>query len=140
MPTPFIPIENMLLLNRWANSISAYYYAPIFLGGSSLIKSDYRDVDVFAVIHDRHFRIRFGDVDEWEKEGISGEYKIRWEWARECCKRWEEGCCETGLNLDFKIQPKSFVVKRYAEINTYRLDTNPHTWLENYKYKNRYSN
>ena len=127
---PFIPHENMILLKRWANSISAYLHCPVYLVGSSLNKKDYRDVDVIAVITDWHFTLRFnGTWKEWQDEGITGEYtEIRWCWARECSKQWHSGAGETGLNLDFKILAAGVVENDSRPV--FRLDSNPYTRID----------
>ena len=123
-----LPIPKTHPLVVWANSIRAYYGHPVYLVGSQLTdKENPRDVDVVCAIPDDEFTLRFGDVNEWMTEGITGQYtEIRWGWADECIKRWKEACIETNLNIDFKIQPMC-AFKGYEHIHKlfppYKLDT-----------------
>lgn len=123
-----LPLDKTHKLVRWANSIRALYGHPVYLVGSQITGSEEpRDVDIIIAIPDDEFTIRFGDVNSWYQEGLTGEYtEIRWKWAAECNKRWKEACLETELNIDFKIQPfgmfKGFehVHKKFPP---YKLDT-----------------
>lgn len=122
-------VKYIARLERWANSISAYLHCPVFLAGSALYKEDYRDVDVFALISDWDFELRFGPVLEFLEEGQTGKYtEIRWSWARECSKQWRAGCSETGMNLDFKIISHT-QHKQHGGKPVYRLDNNPNVKL-----------
>lgn len=89
-------------------------------------------MDVIAVVTDHDFILRFdGDWRQWLEEGQSGNYDLRWRWARECSKQWRAGCCETNLNLDFKIYAAGYLQDDKRPV--YRLDSNPYTWIDKEK-------
>lgn len=102
-----LPLDKEHKLIKWANSIRGHYGHPVYLVGSQLTdKENPRDVDIVLVLPNDEFTLRFGNVYEWIKEGVTGNWtSIRWSWSEECIKRWKEGCIETDLNLDFKIEP-----------------------------------
>ena len=103
-----LPLDKTHPLVGWANSIRGLYGQPVFLVGSQITgKENPRDIDVVCAIPDDEFTIRFGDVNEWCQEGVTGLWtEIRWKWSDECIKRWKEGSleCGQGYNIDFKIQ------------------------------------
>lgn len=123
-----LPLDKTHPLVRWANSIRGLYGQPVYLVGSQITgKENPRDVDVVCAIPDDEFTIRFGDVNDWMQEGGTGLWtEIRWKWSDECIKRWKEASLETGLNVDFKIQPFA-QFKGYKHIHEqfppYKLDT-----------------
>jgi hypothetical protein len=126
MPEPKIKDWQLERLKYFANSTAAYLFCPIYLGGSALYKENPRDVDIFAVISDWDFYLRFGRWQDWTKERramFTGE--ITWKLARECHKRWRQGCAETMLCLDFKIIPAILQIKNYSHLPVYRLDDSP---------------
>lgn len=123
---PFLTEGDLALLKREANSLAAYYFAPLYIVGSCLQKQDWRDVDIVCILPDEHFSLRFGDYDKWYYEGATGEYtKIRWNWARECCKRWRELSRISWLNIDFKVISEKHDMRFYKDRPKYRIDTSP---------------
>ena len=124
---PLAP-ENRIV--RWANAISAFYGHPLYLVGSQLYeKKKPSDVDIVCPIPDAEFAIRYGDVEQWQDEGISGLYsELRWDWADDCYKRSMAGTSDTKMVIDFKVQPMSHWLG-YSGIHTafppVRLDTRP---------------
>ena len=106
----FIPIADFEKLVSYSNKMALYYFCPVFLLGSSLEHSHYNDVDVFIVLPDRYFNLRYGVND----------YMTRL--SRDMEKRWLMGCEATGLNLDLKILPKTAFIKKYSDQQMIRLD------------------
>lgn len=92
--------------------MSLYYFCPVYLLGSCLERENYNDVDLFIVLPDNYFNLRYGG-----KEG----FMLRL--GRDMEKRWFAGCTETGLNLDLKILPKTAFLKHYPADEKLRLDS-----------------
>lgn len=91
-----------------SNRLASYYYSPIYLVGSSLTTEYYNDVDVVAVLSDKNFERRYGSIQQYILENNKpNNLVVRNRWAIDCYKRWEIISDFTGLNIDFKTQPKS---------------------------------
>lgn len=117
------PLNKNHPLMIWANSIRVHYGYPVYLVGSQLTdKENPRDVDVICAIPDDEFTSKFGDVNKWIEEGLTGQYsEIRLKWIDECIKRWKEAVIETNLNIDFKIQPESMFNQLKSIHKIYKL-------------------
>lgn len=102
-----LPLDKSHRLVRWANSISAFYGHPLYLVGSQITgKENPSDVDIVCPIPDDEFTLRYGSCEAWCDEGCTGLYtEIKWDWADDCLKRSLSAMRETGLRVDFKIQP-----------------------------------
>lgn len=127
IPIPKHVQDNLNRLRRWANTLRQLYPdTPIYLVGSALSGSNPnpRDWDIRIIVPDEEFVIRFGNVEEWEIEGATGEWTdIRWKWADECIKRVKSGWGATGLNIDFQIYPESHTKRVYPDdLPKLRLD------------------
>lgn len=116
------------LLRRWANQLSGYFGAPVYLCGSALRPDNPnpRDWDVRVTIPDTDFWYRFGGLPEdWIKQGETGDWgPVRWNWSRECVRNTKAGWSATGLNIDFQVYSE-MSAKQYAGQPRVRLDTNP---------------
>lgn len=123
-------------LRKFADNMAEYYYGQVYLGGSSLHREDFRDVDVFIIISDIDFYLRFGQIREWHAER-NGEkpLEIIWKLSKEQHKRFYEASMRTMLAVDVKILPASFV--QNSTYPVYRLDSSPiqidETWVTYYK-------
>lgn len=123
-----LPLSNEHKIVRWANSMRGFYGHPIYLVGSQITgKDNPRDVDVICAIPDNEFQLRYGDVNAWMDQGLTGIWtEIRWRWPDDCVKRSLDGMEATGLIIDFKVQPMA-QYKGYAHIHAqfppYQLDT-----------------
>lgn len=123
-----LPLDPTHKLVRWANHIRNFYGHPIFLVGSQITtKENPRDVDVVCAIPDAEFELRYGSVGQWSDEGGTGIYtEVRWKWGDDCVKRSLDGMQDTGLIIDFKVQPMA-QFKGYAHVHKefppYKLDT-----------------
>lgn len=108
----------MVALSRWADDASGHVWAPIYLVGSALGQANPRDWDVIAILEDDDFAERFGawNTAEWTRD--------RWRWAESCAKASREARRLTGLNVDFRILPKSYTA-RFDDRPRRRLDHNP---------------
>lgn len=127
-----MPISESHPLRRWANSLRAYYGHPVYMIGSQLNPGveHPHDIDVVCILPDDEFALRYGPLDEWMEQGLTGAYHTtRWRWAREMHKRWREGVNETHLPIDFKVYPMAQhrgYANLHAVVPPYRLDT--FTW------------
>jgi hypothetical protein len=104
-----LPLNDDHPLIKWANSLRAYYGHPVYLIGSQITGAlNPRDVDVIVAIPDQEFNLRYGDTEKWKTEVASGMYSdIVWKWSDDRVKRSLAGMKNTGLNIDFRVQPQS---------------------------------
>lgn len=96
LPLP-LPSNHKLVI--WANQIRGFYGHPVYLVGSQTTgKENPRDVDVVCGIPDSEFTLRYGDINEWLEEGVTGQWTdVRWKWADDCSKRSIDGMECTGF-------------------------------------------
>lgn len=127
-PRLLMPLNNDHTLVRWANKISGYYGHPVYLVGSQVTGINKpRDTDVVCAIPNDEFAIRYGNLNDWLDEGVTGDWTaVRWKWADDCVKRSLDGRVETNLTIDFKVQPMA-QFKGLPSDMQYRLDTRPLT-------------
>lgn len=123
--------ESFIKLKQWANKVSFYYFSPVYLVGSALSNDKFRDVDIILCINDEDFNLRYGIAwDKYVNTFQTGNYDdTTWNIALECYKRWKEANKYLGINIDFKIYPKSHfenLNRRYKDCIPLRLDGNIH--------------
>ncbi len=121
MSSQLITFPDNHILVRWANKIRAFYGYAVYLEGSALTKKNPKDYDIFCIIPDEDFELRYGNTKIWKKEYMFGEIieGIIWGWAEDCYKKSINGMKFTKLNIDFKVIPQDFDNKVYERI---RLD------------------
>lgn len=109
-PIPKHVKQELGLLNRYANGLRGLYGVPIYLVGSALsgTNKNPRDWDIRIILPDDDFTIKFGDVNQWKQEGVTGLWtKLRWNWSDTCVKLSKDGYKQCGLNIDCQIYPQS---------------------------------
>jgi hypothetical protein len=113
-----------LALKGFANKLSGLYFAQVYLIGSSIDNEKYNDVDLMVVIDDDIFELKFGNIEDWKKEYISGNYSenLMWKIVHENKKRWVNAHNYIKLNIDMKIFPKKYFSSEYAMNKKIRLD------------------
>lgn len=116
-------------LYRWANMLAGYYGARIYLCGSALRDGNIepRDWDIRVVLTREDFERRFGNPDAWVDQGCTGAWdSVRWRWSEECVKESRAGYRNTGLNIDFQIQPPAtWNACRSGGSRALRIDASP---------------
>jgi hypothetical protein len=102
-----LPLDKTHKLVRWANAIRGFYGHPVLLVGSQITDAENpRDVDIVCAIPDHEFELRYGSVNDWLQEGGTGLWtEVRWKWSDDCVKKSLDGMRDTGLQIDFKVQP-----------------------------------
>lgn len=81
----------------------------IFIVGSALERSDFRDVDVRMIFTDSDFAALFPDV-----AGLDApwwEFDARWTLLTVAISQWMRG--QTGLPIDFQFQPQTWANERH---------------------------
>lgn len=126
MKIPSLNKDQLRRLREWANTISGYYGAPVYLCGSALTKKKPRDFDVRICLSDGDFIVRYGanvDIENWWARKAMGKWDdSHWAWADDCVRRTKNGWAETPCNIDFQIQPKCHWDKHDKD-SRMRLDT-----------------
>ena len=80
-----------------------------YLVGSSLVKRDFRDVDVRYIMEDDKFEAWFG---AGTRHFVTPEYWARWSFLCTVISRWLEA--RTGLHVDFQFQPQTWANEKYS--------------------------
>ncbi len=126
--------------SRWSrlykegNGLAGLYGAPVYLVGSALndANAEPRDWDVRITLSDRSFAARYGSVEQWIREGETGNWtSVRWCWSADCVKQAKHMAGNTRLNIDFQVYPQSYVAKRFDQQPRLRLDTRHRRPLRN---------
>lgn len=113
MGIPQEPFDKLVIM---ANDLATYYFSPVYLVGSALKHKLYNDVDIVVVLSDENFERRYGSVEDFVKErNQANKIIVRRKWAEDCFKRWKDLCDETGLNIDFKTQPRSLSKEHFGK-------------------------
>ena len=81
-----------------------------YLVGSCMERADFRDVDVRFIMEDDAFSILFPNVDLSAGSAI-WEFDPRWLLLNTSICKWLRE--QTGLPVDFQIQPQTFANKRH---------------------------
>ena len=81
-----------------------------YLVGSALEKQDWRDVDIRYIMSDEEFSSLFPNVDLTYGTAI-WEFDPRWLLFTTSIAQWMSK--ETGLPIDFQIQPQTFANQRH---------------------------
>lgn len=116
--------EAIATLNAYADRLHAMYALPVYLVGSALRSAEPRDVDVRIEMPAAQFAALFGDPDQWERQGATGDWgPLRKLWSDECVLRTKEGWRETDLNIDFQIYPEAYCRRRFGGLARMRLDS-----------------
>jgi hypothetical protein len=114
-------------LRTEGNGLRGLYGVPVFLCGSALLdaNAEPRDWDIRITLPDAAFARRYGPVEQWEAEGLTGQYtKIRWRWSDDCVKQSKHAASLTGLNVDVQVYPASYAA-HFKHRPRFRLDTRP---------------
>jgi hypothetical protein len=110
--------DNLGVLQKFANNLRGYFGAPVYLVGSALSgkTAEPRDWDIRIILEDEDFDRHFGDPQQWNREGITGEWtELRWRWSDACTRASKQGWRECGLNIDFQIYPRFYADAQYPE-------------------------
>ena len=107
-------------LKAYARNLSIYYHSPVYIVGSAIRSSGYRDVDVIVVMPEKYFEARYGSIEDFKKGYVSGYGIVSETWKRDCEKNWYRMATATGLNIDFKIMPAGLFHTKEPAI---RIDT-----------------
>lgn len=93
-------------LTQWGIMVTQVFGGVCYQVGSSLNSKKWRDVDVVCIVEDDEF-------EKWAgtKEASYGEANLRW--AGICIAFSEWGKAATGLNIDFKLQSKTWANERH---------------------------
>jgi hypothetical protein len=86
----------------------AYGGFGCYVVGSVLERPDWRDVDVVLILEDEKFRREFPDIQEFT--GI--EFDTKWLLHIVALSAWLKE--QTGLPVDFKIQPQTWANARHS--------------------------
>jgi hypothetical protein len=81
-----------------------------YLVGSCMDRADFRDVDVRFIMDDEDFSILFPNVDLSVGSAI-WEFDPRWLLFNTSICKWLRD--QTGLSVDFQIQPQTFANERH---------------------------
>lgn len=84
-------------------------HVGMYLVGSALSKPDWRDVDVVLILDDKSFYQEFPGAYE-------SSYEWHDKWILHCIALSEWLSRETGLPIDFKIQPMTWANNRHEGI------------------------
>ena len=86
-------------LRRFASYMAARYNGPVYLVGSALRTTDYRDVDIRVVTSDKEFCARYGydDYNHWQQIGPNQA------WIDDVAKRNGEIARDFQFNPDFQV-------------------------------------
>ncbi|RWB96579.1 MAG: hypothetical protein EOQ56_25655 [Mesorhizobium sp.] len=82
----------------------AYDGFGCYLVGSALERADWRDVDVVLILDDEAFGREFPDV----RDLSSGNFEFDTKWLLHTVALSEWLKAQTGLPIDFKIQPQTW--------------------------------
>ena len=78
----------------------AYDEAACYLVGSTLERSDWRDIDIRMILDDEKFKFEFPDANK-----ASFQLDTKWQIVNTALSMWLEE--QVGLPVDFQIQPMS---------------------------------
>lgn len=115
-------------LRAWADGIAGFYGAPVYLVGSALQDHNEhpRDWDIRVEMPDDDFSARFGSVEAWTTEAVTGQWgECRWRWSAECVKRTRDAWRWAMVNVDFQIYPLTHAERAYGKMPKLRLDSMP---------------
>jgi len=121
-----IPCLQTNLLERWANLIRGFYGHPVYLGGSQLVKDAPRDVDVFVIIPDDEFKLRYqcDDIKQWGLRYNNGLWDdSNWNWADDISHKSLQAMKFIRMQIDFKLYPQSYQDEFYKDKELLQLDT-----------------
>jgi hypothetical protein len=113
-------------LCHWANQLCGFYAGAAYLVGSSVMRPDFRDVDVVFVITDEDFEMRYGNkYDVWEQRVYPNKQtEASWRYYKDRIKRIRDGYGCTKLELDVKIQSETEFLG-FANMPKIRIDSSP---------------
>lgn len=86
----------------------AYGGFGCFVVGSALDRRDWRDVDVVLILEDERFDREFPDA-----QGSRGLFEFDPKWLLNCISLSMWLSEQTGLPIDFKIQPQTWANERH---------------------------
>jgi hypothetical protein len=118
-------------LCQWSDQLCGFYAGQAYLVGSSILRPDFRDVDVVIVIQDDDFEMRYGNkYDLWNERVQKPLTDVSWKYYKDRIKRIRDGWAKTMLELDVKIQCETEFLG-YCHMPKIRIDSSPFLpWLE----------
>jgi hypothetical protein len=87
----------------------AYGGFGCYVVGSALQRPDWRDVDVVLILEDKQFRREFPNVQDFS----TGLFEFDTKWLLHTVALSEWLSAQTGLPIDFKIQPQTWANERH---------------------------
>ena len=87
----------------------AYGGFGCYVVGSALERPDWRDVDVVLILEDKQFKREFPDVGDF----TTGAFEFDTKWLLHMVALSEWMSAQTGLPIDFKIQPQTWANNRH---------------------------
>jgi hypothetical protein len=87
----------------------AYGGFGCYVVGSALERPDWRDVDVVLILEDKQFRREFPNVQDFS----TGLFEFDTKWLLHTVALSEWLSAQTGLPIDFKIQPQTWANDRH---------------------------
>jgi hypothetical protein len=87
----------------------AYGGFGCYVVGSALERPDWRDVDVVLILEDKQFSREFPAVGDFSTGGF--EFDTKWLLHTVALSEWLSA--QTGLPIDFKIQPQTWANNRH---------------------------
>ncbi len=118
-------------LCQWVNQLCGFYASQAYLVGSSILRPDFRDVDVVFVIEDADFEMRYGNMYQlWNERVNEPMSDVSWRYYKDRIKRIRDGYRTTKLDIDVKVQCETEFLG-YCHMPKIRIDTSPFLpWLE----------
>ena len=119
-----------------ANQTSGFYGHPVYLGGSALFKQKPRDIDLFIIIPDSEFVLRYINqkvtigldikekVTQWGSRFKLGTFdESNWVWCDDMVHKSLQSMRRTDMLIDLKVFPQSYQEYYYGHKPLLRLDT-----------------
>lgn len=100
----YLPVPHVFLLNQACLTLNRALGLGVYLVGSSLVKRDYRDVDVRAIVRDAEYQRMFPGI------GIPQHHAL---WSLMCASISLYLEKLTGLPIDFQIQSMTEANTKY---------------------------
>ncbi|RUW79631.1 hypothetical protein [Mesorhizobium sp. M2A.F.Ca.ET.067.02.1.1] len=109
--TSYIGVPAVFKLELACKHINdAYGGFGCYVVGSALERPDWRDVDVVLILDDKQFRREFPNVQDFST-GLF-EFDTKWLLHTVALSEWMRA--QTGLPIDFKIQPQTWANERHG--------------------------
>lgn len=102
----YLPVPHVFLLNQACLTLNRAFGIGVYLVGSSIVKRDYRDVDVRAIVKDNEYARLFPGI------GIPQHHAL---WSLMCASISLYLEKLTGLPIDFQIQSMTEANTKYPD-------------------------